>query len=278
MIPPIARQFVAGETEAEALERVRELDERGVGTILNLLGEHYDDRGPAAADTTVYSQLIDDIASEGLRGAVSVKPSQIGLHIDESVFHANAEQIVERGAARDVFVWFDMESYEMVDPTLTGYEQLAREYPGTVGVCVQANLERTPRDIARLADIPGKIRVVKGAYDPPSGRGYKNRKRVTAAYKEILELLFTDYVGGVAVATHDQGLIDRAIELEAAHGSEFEIQMLMGVREPLQFSLADEHDVWQYVPYGTKWFSYFYRRVMERKENAVFALRAILGQ
>jgi proline dehydrogenase len=33
----------------------------------------------------------------------------------------------------------------------------------------------------------------------------------------------------------------------------------------------------QYVPYGEKWMQYFYRRVRERKENALFALRAVVG-
>jgi proline dehydrogenase len=54
--------------------------------------------------------------------------------------------------------------------------------------------------------------------------------------------------------------------------------MLMGVREDAQFELAEKYEVWQYVPYGDKWLSYFYRRVMERKANLFFALRAILGR
>jgi len=53
--------------------------------------------------------------------------------------------------------------------------------------------------------------------------------------------------------------------------------MLMGVREDAQYDLADEYEVWQYVPYGSKWLSYFYRRITERKENLTFALRAIVS-
>jgi proline dehydrogenase len=53
--------------------------------------------------------------------------------------------------------------------------------------------------------------------------------------------------------------------------------MLMGVREDAQRELAaDGVTVSQYVPYGDRWLSYFYRRLLERKENARFALRAIL--
>lgn len=276
MIPPIARRFVAGETAAEAIERVAELDARGVGTLLNLLGEHYADREPAAGDTAEYRRLIDDVAEHDWRAAVSVKPSQIGLPIGQAVFEENAEEIVSRGAKQDVFVWFDMEGYELVEDTITGYEQLATAYPGRVGVCVQANLARTRRDLERLADVPGKIRLVKGAYTPPPGEGYRDKQQVNAVYADLLEFLFEEYVGAVAVGTHDRELIDRAIELHHATDGDFELQMLMGVRETLQFELAKDYDVWQYVPFGGKWLSYFYRRVMERKENAVFALRAIL--
>jgi proline dehydrogenase len=35
---------------------------------------------------------------------------------------------------------------------------------------------------------------------------------------------------------------------------------------------------YQYIPYGDKWMSYFYRRLRERKENALFAFRAIVGK
>jgi proline dehydrogenase len=54
--------------------------------------------------------------------------------------------------------------------------------------------------------------------------------------------------------------------------------MLMGVREDAQRELAANGvPVYQYAPYGTRWLSYFYRRVMERKENALFALRAVVS-
>jgi proline dehydrogenase len=54
--------------------------------------------------------------------------------------------------------------------------------------------------------------------------------------------------------------------------------MLMGVRDDAQRELAAEGvPTYQYIPYGDKWFSYFYRRVRERKENALFAVRAVLS-
>ena len=67
-------------------------------------------------------------------------------------------------------------------------------------------------------------------------------------------------------------------ELYEEFGTAFEIQMLMGVREDAQTELAREYPVYQYVPYGRKWFSYFYRRIRERRRNALFAARALLGR
>ena len=98
------------------------------------------------------------------------------------------------------------------------------------------------------------------------------------AYREDLEFLFKERADGVAVGSHDPAMIAYAAELAAEYDTAYEVQMLMGVREDEQRRLAaDGVDVWQYAPYGDKWLSYFYRRVRERKENALFALRAVVG-
>ncbi|WP_372912715.1 proline dehydrogenase family protein [Salinigranum sp.] len=277
MIPPIASNFVAGEDPETALEHVQELNEEGVKGILNLLGEHYHERPPADADADAYVALVEAIGESGVDACVSVKPSQIGLDVGDEVFEENLARIVDGAADRDVFVWVDMEDHTTTDVTLDAYERLTRETDGMVGVCVQANLKRTADDLERLAPLPGKVRLVKGAYDEPKDIAYKKKSEVDRAYREYLELMFREFEGGIAVGSHDPKMIDHARDLHEEHGTDFEIQMLMGVRESTQFDLADEYEVWQYIPYGSKWFSYFYRRIRERKENALFALRAVVG-
>jgi proline dehydrogenase len=100
---------------------------------------------------------------------------------------------------------------------------------------------------------------------------------VDDAYRELLAQAFAEREGGIAVGSHDPAMIAAADRLHEEHGAPFEIQMLMGVREPAQERLAAEHEVWQYVPYGGTWLSYFYRRVAERRQNLTFALRAIVN-
>ncbi|NEU58423.1 proline dehydrogenase family protein [Halorussus sp. MSC15.2] len=275
MIPPIANDFVAGETPEAALTHVDGVNDRGVSAILNLLGEHYEDRSPADADADAYVELAAAIADRGSDACISVKPSQIGLGVGDAVFRENLARIVD---AADCFVWIDMEDHETTDVTLDAFERHARETDGRVGVCVQANLKRTRDDLERLADVPGKVRLVKGAYDESAEIAYKKKARVDEAYRELLSFMFREFDDGVAVGSHDPAMIELARELHDEHGTPYEVQMLMGVRERAQFDLAEDVAVYQYVPYGSKWFSYFYRRIRERKSNALFALRAIVGR
>ena len=274
MIPPIANNFVAGETVTEALDHVEELNARGVKGICNLLGEHYEERADADADAEAYIDLAEGLARRDLDGCISVKPSQIGLEVGDHAFEENLARIVD---AADCFVWVDMEDHDTVDVTLDAFERHARETDGNVGVCVQANLRRTGETLERLADCPGKVRLVKGAYDPPAEIAYKEKSKVDEMYREYLIYMFEHFEDGIAVGSHDPAMVDLARELHDEHGTAFEIQMLTGVREDAQFELAEEYEVYQYIPYGSKWFSYFYRRIRERKSNALFALRAVVG-
>jgi proline dehydrogenase len=279
MIPPIASRFVAGEDPATAIDHARSLNDDGVQAILNRLGEHYDDREPAEADAEAYVDLVADIAASDVDACISVKPSQVGLDVGEDCFEELLERVVEAGDEHDVFVWIDMEDRHTTDATLDAYERLAREYDGGVGVCVQANLKRTPDDLERLVDVPGKVRLVKGAYDEPPEVSYTEKSRVNEAYRDLLAFMFEAFEDGIAVGSHDPAMIEYARELHAEHGTPYEVQMLMGVRTDAQRELAAEGvEVWQYAPYGSKWLSYFYRRIRERKENVLFAARAVLGR
>ncbi|MFD1513165.1 proline dehydrogenase family protein [Halomarina rubra] len=275
MIPPIADRFVAGESAAAVLDHARRMEASGVKSICNLLGEHYQERPPADGDTAAYRQLLRDMP-DTLDACVSVKPSQLGIEVGDAVFEENLGRVVEVAEQEGRFVWVDMEDYTTVDATIDAFEAAARDYP-KMGLCLQSNMKRTDEDLERVADVAGKIRLVKGAYDPPKELVHQGKEAVNEAYGRHMEYLFAEFDGTVGVGSHDPRMIDRAIALHDEFGTDFEIQMLMGVREDAQVDLAGEYEVYQYVPYGDKWASYFYRRVLERKENALFALRAILS-
>jgi len=278
MLPPVVNRFIAGESVADALAHVRDCNEDDIGVILNILGEHYGERAPARNDADAYVGLLEGLTAAEVDGCISVKPSQLGLDVSEDFFRETLRRVVEAGAERDRFVWIDMEDASTTDATLDAFEAFAREFDGGVGVCVQANLERTPEDLRRLADLPGKVRLVKGAYDEPAEIAHTKKEAVNDAYRECLELMFREFESGIAVGTHDQQMIEHAIDLHTEYGTDFQIQMLMGVRSDAQRQLAaDGYELWQYAPFGAAWLSYFWRRVRERRENLLFVLRALRG-
>jgi proline dehydrogenase len=99
-------------------------------------------------------------------------------------------------------------------------ERHARETDGNVGVCVQVNLKRTGETLERLADCPGTVRLVKGAYDPPAEIAYKEKSKVDEIYREYLTYMFEQFDDGIAVGSHDPAM-----------------SRLTGVREEAQFAL-----------------------------------------
>ena len=53
--------------------------------------------------------------------------------------------------------------------------------------------------------------------------------------------------------------------------SEFEFQMLYGVRRDLQRTLVKQgYGVRVYIPFGREWYPYFMRRLAERPANVLF--------
>lgn len=277
MIPPIANNFVASESSEGALDHAASLNDRGIAAIVNLLGEHYDERAPADEDADEYVTLVKEIDARDLDASVSVKPSQIGLDLGDDVFGENLARIVDHAIEHDVFVWVDMEDHTTTDVTLDAVVENAEKTGSEVGIAIQANLKRTGEDLKRLADTGTWVRLVKGAYDEPESVAHQKKEQVNEAYEEHLKFLFREFDHGVAVGSHDPRMISLARDLHAEYGTPYEIQMLMGVREDEQENLAaDDVRVVQYIPYGSKWAQYFYRRIMERKENILFAARAIL--
>ena len=274
-VPPIANRFIAGVSAADALERARTLETRGVGAMLNRLGSHHRDRGAAERDAAEYRLLVRRIADAGLSASVTVKPSQLGLDLGEDVLDELLGDVVAFAREHDVFVWMDMEEHTSTDATLDAFERYARTYGGGVGVCVQADLKRTLADVERLAALPGKVRFVKGgAYDVPASIAYVEKSRIDRAYRELLAYAFETFEDGVAVATHDPAMIDYTIALAEEHGTDFEFQMLMGVRTTAQLELAESYDVQQFVPYGERWKQWALNRT---RNNLRFVARALVG-
>lgn len=277
----LARRFVAGETVADAMAAVRALNDAGMTASLDFLGEDVLDRETAERAVGTYAAMLDAIRDRGVRSNVSVKLTAIGLLIDEELALNNLLRILERARANpDPFVRIDMEGSALTERTLVLFER-AFAASGNVGIVLQAMLARTPADLERAIALGARVRLCKGAYREPPELAYRSMPQIRAAYIRLAEILL---VRGVypGIATHDRRLIAAVEEIARRDGiasDRFEFQMLYGCRPQLQRELVERgYRLRVYVPFGTHWAGYFYRRVAERRENALFALSSIFGR
>ncbi len=275
----LAKRFVPGETIASALDAVRELNAAGLTATLDFLGEDVLDRKVALRTKETYLEMLDAIERSGLRTNVSVKLSAMGLLIDEEFALANLRELLARAATlADPFVRIDMEGSAVTEATLRVFE---RAYAGhqNVGPVIQAYLRRSPGDIERAIALGARVRLCKGAYNEIPALAYPQMATIRREYLRLAETLLTrgNYPG---IATHDERIIDAVKTFTTERWispQTFEFQMLYGVRPEKQRALVREgYKVRIYVPFGTHWAGYFYRRVAERKENALFALGSLV--
>lgn len=276
-------RFVAGETLDEALDALERLRAAGLRTTVDVLGEAVTSVDEARAAADDYLAALDALAARGLDRNVSVKLSQMGLEVDPAACRANVERILGRAADHVAFVRIDMEDHATTDATLALWRELrpVNAGRGDSGVVIQAALRRSPADIEALIAEGARVRLCKGAYVEPASVAYPDKADVDAAYAGLMERLLVEGTFP-AIATHDERLIRRAIDLARAKGigpDRFEFQMLYGVRRDLQERLVRAgFGVRVYVPYGTQWYPYFMRRLAERPANVAFVLRSVLRE
>ena len=276
----LARRFIPGETIASAIEAVRRLNADGLSATLDFLGEDVTDVREAEKTRDTYREMLGAIDAARLDTNVSVKLTALGLLVDEDLCTANISDIVTRAEPlRDPFVRIDMEGSAVTEATLRVFERVYANH-ANVGPVIQAYLKRSPADVERAIALDARVRLCKGAYSEPETVALQDMPAIRREYLRLAEALLArgHYPG---IATHDARLIEAVKGYADANGIErdrFEFQMLYGVRPHAQRELrSDGYRVRVYVPFGTHWAGYFYRRITERKENAFFALRSLFG-
>jgi len=271
-----ARRWIAGKDMEAALAKAKEANAKGLGTILNFLGEDVTDPGVAESHFEEYVKLQRAIGDAGIDGCASVKLTQFGLGVlEDSAVLEKAGQLVEEAQGMGRMLWLDMEGSAVTTRTLQIYSKLLEAHKN-VGVALQAYLRRSEDDLMRLMDIGAKVRLVKGAYREPSDIVFHSRQQVTENYIKLMRTLF-ERGQGFAVATHDSRPIEEAERLhESTPNTKFEFEMLRGIRDDLKLKLAKAgHRVVDYMPYGEEWYPYSVRRIKEHPSNIWLLLRSI---
>jgi proline dehydrogenase len=232
-------RFMPGETIDDALAAARQLAEKRIATLVTQLGENIENRAEAESVTNHYLDVLKRISAASLPTEVSVKLTQLGLDLDREFCYANLAKLIE-ATPQDKTLWIDMEQSPYVDATLEIYLRARKAY-ASVGVCVQAYLYRTQKDLDSLIAIGAAVRLVKGAYNEPAEIAYPRKNDVDASYMELAKRLLSPEArrAGVraAIATHDRTLIASLIDWAAAQGvpkNRLEFQMLYGIQRAEQ--------------------------------------------
>ncbi|MFI5348252.1 MAG: proline dehydrogenase family protein [Elusimicrobiota bacterium] len=270
----LAKRFVAGDAIGDAISAVRALNETGIKATLDNLGEDSLDRAHALAAADENLLMLRRIAGSGVDSNISLKLTQLGLGFDEGLARESLIKILEEAARLNNFVRIDMEGSAWTQKTLDLFYSLHLKYPN-MGIVLQAYLRRTEADCRDAAARGARVRLCKGAYREPADIAFPSKDEVNANYDKCAAILAKAPIP--AIATHDDARIEAALAAFDAAGlvkSDYELQMLYGLRAKRWRELREQgHVVRIYVPYGSHWFPYFYRRVRERKENLLFVLR-----
>jgi len=279
IVGKVASRYVSGEMLEDAIRTIRELNGEGAMATVDLLGEEVKDRGKATEALDNYVGIFDAIQEHELDCNVSVKLTQLGLHIDEAFCRDNAEKLVETAVAHDNFVRLDMEDRHCTSATLRIYRHL-HERHGHVGTVLQSYMRRTLQDVAELPEEGANIRLCKGIYIEPREAAWKDYETVRLNFLAALEKLLTQgvYVG---IATHDEYLVCGAVAMLdrlKVPRDRYEFQMLLGVSAELRrILIAEGHRLRVYVPYGRDWYQYSTRRLRENPAIAGHVMRGFLG-
>jgi proline dehydrogenase len=285
-----ASRFVAGESIQDAIRVIQELNQKGIIATLDQLGEHTTTAEEATQSAEGILNILDEIEKVGAQSNVSIKLTQIGMGLDDSLCHDNLIRILHRAKGYKNFVRIDMEDSPYTDTTIELLNGALNSgfNTQTVGLVVQSCLYRTEEDTRKLLERGVRFRLVKGAYKEPPEKAYPNKADVDANFDLLTKILIDAALeakspkisedGRIppvpAIATHDEKRIAFAKQYAERVGyprEALEFQMLYGIRRDLQEQLASEgYPVRVYVPFGTHWYPYFMRRLAERPANIWF--------
>src|SRR5689334_20105228 len=264
LLRSMTQRYVAGEELADGIVVAQTLNTQRLLVSLDHLGESVTNLPTAQRAVGAYLEALEAVAAEKVEGNISLKLTQLGLDLSRELCVTHLRQILERARALNTFVRIDMESSAYTQRTLEVHKELWDEGFRNVGIVLQAYLYRTAADVERAIEIGAQARLCKGAYLESPRVAYPDKTEVDKNYGRLMERLLV--VGNhPAIATHDERLINRVLEIAAAQKitpDRFDFEMLFGVRRDLQLRLVNAG--WRvrvYLPYGQEWYPYLVRRL-----------------
>ncbi|MGV7210392.1 proline dehydrogenase family protein [Oxalobacteraceae bacterium A2-2] len=279
----VSQRYVAGQSVDEALARVEQIVASGHAASAEYMGESCRDEAFAMAETEVFTELVRGIVARNLNCSISFDLSHVGMLVDRELGYRNARRIAHAAAEINREVMISMEGYERSDDIYALYTRLHREDGlHNVGITVPARRHRTAQDLPALMKLPGRIRLVKGAYLEPEGVAWeRNSPELADAYRHYAsELLLSGHK--CSIATHDRAIQQDLSELiikERVDLRRYEFESLIGLGTEQIAALRDRgFPTREYAVFGQEHFLYVLNRIAEEPVRVYQALVDVLGK
>jgi len=270
-----AQRFIAGEHREDAISDALTLLSKGYSVSLECIGENIRDEQQCIEEKDEFIELIRLAGNNGLDATVSLDLSHIGMMIDEDLAYNHLVDLSREAALHGMTLMIGAEESAKTDQIHALYKRISESYPN-VGITLQAYLNRTERDLEQIKQYPGRIRLVKGAYQEPSEIALPRSEQLRAKYVQLAErLMATDLP--VSFATHDEDLIEAIRHCGYLDRPNVELEMLYGVRPDLLKKMKYEgYRAKAYITYGKEWHLYFFHRLAEYPPNMFRAIADIV--
>jgi proline dehydrogenase len=278
----VSQRYVAGQSVTDALQRVEQIIARGHAASAEYMGESVRDEAFAMAETEVFLELVRAIGQRNLNCSISFDLSHLGSVVDSELGYRNARRIAQAAAEINREVMISMEGADRADDIYAIYTRLHQQDDlRNVGITVPAKRHRTAQDLPALMKLPGRIRLVKGAFLEAEGVAHsRNSPELAAAYRHYAqELLLSGHQ--CSIATHDRSIqadLSALIVKERIDPRWYEFESLIGLGgDQLDGLHRQGLPTREYAVFGAEHFLYVLNRIAEepvRVYQAIIDLNA----
>jgi len=257
-----AKRYVTGEKRTDLLARAHELAELGYRLSAEYIGENTQDAEECREAKDELLQLTQACGAIKNPIGISFDLSHVGLLLDRKLAVSQAADVADEAERHGHGIMISMEEAAKTDAILEVYEQLAKQREN-VGITLQVHQHRTIEDVTRLIRLPGKIRLVKGAFKESPEVALGRSKELNERYLMLADQC-VQAGHEVSFATHDSILIDELESRGYFRERHVELELLYGIRPELAKQMSEKGAaVRLYLTYGKEWFLYLCHRLAE---------------
>ena len=273
-----ADRYIGGDTLTETIDKVKTQNKNGFKCSIEFMGESTRTEHDAIEARNEFLKICDAIKYQGLNATVSLDLSHIGLATSKDLCFNNLDLICREAAKGNIEVIISAEDTERSDAVLKTYIEISKIHQH-VGITLQAYLFRTKDDFDDVVKLNGRIRMVKGAFETPSGLSLSRGEELDNLYLGYVKKLFSrNHL--CSIATHDQNIqqeVKKMIQIHSVNSNSYEFESLFGIQNQQLTDLKEEgYPAKIYFVYGKEWYLYLCNRLAEYPLNVFQALNDIL--